>query len=82
MNERFFAILCLGLIILIPNIILFSLLLRRKPLRLPFFHTANWNRIARTAQHPWNQEDAQLEELSQRVQQIQSPPHDPLTPPK
>jgi hypothetical protein len=82
MNERLFAILCLGFVILIPNIILFSLLLQRKPIRISFFHAADWKRILRTAQRPWSEEDRQLEELSQCTQQIQSSSHDPLTPPK
>ncbi len=79
--KDWIAILCLGLIVLIPNLLLLSILLQRKVPRLPIFRTP-WKRMIHTVRQPWREEDAQLSELSQRVQEVKKNSQDSLTPPQ
>lgn len=75
-SDAWIGLICLVVLIAAINIPLFFAVVNRKSLRIPFIHNANFKNITQTIRRPWHEEDDQLDELAQRVKELQEKKED------
>lgn len=69
-TEAWVSLICIIVLILAINLPLLMVILGRKQLRLPFFHTGSLSKMAKTVRQPWHEEESQMQELADKVKNL------------